>query len=88
MRKCFNFNYFHIFLILSNPKVKGITMISIYIFLQALCVEQSSALFIPLFHISQAGPLQSIVARKYLATTTLVPPQWGTLWGGALDAED
>ena len=40
----------------------------------------------------EGGPqdesLQSIVARKYLATTTLVPPQWGTLWGGALDAED
>ena len=34
------------------------------------------------------APLQSIVARKYLATTTLGPPQWGTLWGGALDAED
>ena len=33
-------------------------------------------------------PLQSIVARKYLATTTLCPPQWGTLWGGALNAED
>ena len=33
-------------------------------------------------------PLQRIVGRKYLATTTLGPPQWGTLWGGALNAED
>ena len=34
-----------------------------------------------------ARPLQSFVARMYLATTWNNPPRWGTLWGGELHAE-